>query len=245
MTPVQIIPESFQFYLAPQKALEQVVRQIGYPKIPADHQINQMIQDIIGQGESKIQINFTYKETRIMNWEGRSIVAEGICIESLRWTELLKHMDSPERVCCFVVTLGAEFDQWMKQLQQQSMFDAFVGDAFGSVYIDFAADQLSVELENQYAQMALECSRRLSPGYCDWRLDDGQKAIFQIVQTGHIGVTCLPTGLMVPLKTISAAIFTGKRVPWKTPCVFCNDRTCRHRREAQGKESKGTPVCLL
>jgi hypothetical protein len=238
MTPIQIFPESLQFHIDPQQAMAQVINQIGYPHLSSDRQTHGMIWEIVRQGDEKIQVNFAYKEARMMDWDGPSITADGIRISSMRWGELVRHMESPERVCCFVITLGTEFDRWLQQLQQQSMFDAFVADALGAVCIEFAADQLSMEFEKQYGRMDLECSRRLSPGYCDWRLDDGQKAIFQFLQPEHIGVSCQPTGLMVPLKTISAVIFIGKSVLWKTPCVFCNDRACRHRREELYKKEK-------
>jgi hypothetical protein len=195
-----------------------------------------MIQEILRKGHEKVRINFAYKEARITAWDGQAIVAEGIGVDSMRWKELVRQMDSPDRICCFVITIGLAVDQWIQEIQRRSMFNAYIADAFGSVWIEFAADQLSLEFEKQYARMDLECSRRLSPGYCDWRLDKGQDAVFQFVQPEHIGVSRLPSGLMVPLKTISAVMFMGKRVLWKTPCVFCNDRACRHRREAPHEE---------
>jgi hypothetical protein len=231
MTFIHILPESFHFRMDPQSMLERVILQIGYPQIPSDRKMKAMIQSIIQEGNEKIRVDFVYKETRIMSWEGHFVAADGIRIESLRWSELVRHIEAPEQVCCFVITLGSAFDQWIQKVQKKSMFDAFIADALGAVYIEFAADQLTLEIEGQYGRMGLECSRRLSPGYCDWGLVDGQKVIFQFVQTGHIGVSYMPSGLMVPLKTISAVILVGKKVSWKTPCVFCNDQTCRHRRE--------------
>jgi hypothetical protein len=235
MTPIHILSESFQFRMDTQIAMEQVARQIGYPKIPSDRQVKAMIQSIIQEGNDKIRVDFVYKEDRITDWAGPSIVTESILVESLRWSELVRHMETPQRVCAFVITLGSQFDLWIQQLQKQSLFDAYIADAFGSVCIESAADQLSIELEKQYARIDLECSSRLSPGYCDWRLACGQKAVFQFLQPENIGLSCRSTGLMVPLKTISAVFFAGKRVLWKTPCVFCNDRTCRHRREEPSK----------
>jgi hypothetical protein len=231
MPTLHILSDSLQFHVDPKFAFHQVVRQIGYPQLPSDRQTYAMIREIVEHGDENIRVDFAHKETSMLNWNGSSVAADGIMINSMRWSELVRHMESPESVCCFVITLGPEFDLWLQQLQQQSVFDAFVADALGAVCIEFAADQLSMEIERQYAQMGLECSSRLSPGYCDWRLDDGQEVIFQFLRPEHIGVTRRPTGLMVPLKTISAVIFTGKKVLWKTPCVFCNDLKCRHRRQ--------------
>lgn len=232
MEPIHILPESVQFHMDPLRLLEQVSLQIGYPKIPSDRNLNRMIQEILREGHEKVRIDFVYKETPIIAWNGQSVDADGIVIDSMRWSELVRHMESPDRLCVFIITAGAALDQWIQEVQRRSMFDAYIADAFGSVWIEFAADRVSLEIEKQCARMGLECSGRLSPGYCDWRLDKGQNAIFELVQTENMGVSRLPSGLMVPLKTISAVMFMGKRVLWKTPCVFCNDRACRHRREA-------------
>jgi hypothetical protein len=232
MTSIRLQPESLEFRMDYGLVFQQVILQIGYPKIPSDPKVNEKIQTIIHGGNQKIHVNFAFREARMMDREGQSVVADGIRIDSRRWCELVEHMESPKRVCGFVITLGSEVDRWIQQTQTQSMFDAFIADAFGSVCIELTADRLTQEIERQYNGMDLVCSKRLSPGYCDWPLDVGQKAIFKFVQTGNIGVSCLPNGLMVPLKTISAVIFAGISTLWKTPCPICNDRSCRHRREA-------------
>ncbi|MCU0598530.1 MAG: hypothetical protein MUE70_04630 [Desulfobacterales bacterium] len=231
MKPIHILSDSVRFHMDPIRLLEHVSLQIGYPKIPSDRNFYGKIQEIIKEGHQKVRIEFAYKETPILSWNDQSVVAGGIVIDSMRWAELVRQMDSPGRICVFIVTVGLAVDQWIQEVQGRSMFDAYIADAFASVWIEFAADRLSMEIEKQYARAGLECSRRLSPGYCDWRLGIGQNAIFKLVQTKDMGVSCLPSGLMVPLKTISAVMFTGKRVFCKTPCVFCNDRACRHRRE--------------
>jgi hypothetical protein len=231
MTSIRIPPESVEFPMEPGSVFQQVIRHIGYPEIPSNRQVQSMIESIISEGGRKIHVNFAFRETRMVSREGPTIAGEGIRIHSRRWGELVEHMEPPQRICAIVITLGLELDHWIRQIQRQSMFEAFIADAFGSVCIERAADRLTREIERQYDGINLVCSRRLSPGYCDWRLDAGQKEIFGFVPTGTMNVSCLPTGLMIPLKTISAIVFAGSSTLWKTPCPVCNDRSCRHRRE--------------
>jgi hypothetical protein len=151
MTPINLSAESFHFRMDSQSMLERVILQIGYPKIPADRKVKAIIQSIIQEGNEKIRLDFVYKESRIMSWDGHFVAADGIRIESPRWSELARHIEVPEKVCCFVVTLGSAFDQWIQKVQKKSMFDAFIADALGSVCIELAADQISSEIEEHAA----------------------------------------------------------------------------------------------
>jgi hypothetical protein len=228
---IDIQPEKFQIKPDHRRMLHKVNRYIGYSNDSALNIQPQRINDTVSSGLKEIHIQFKICETPLIDWQIDTIQGAGIVVDSMRWTRLVRNMLSPERLCCFVITLGSDFDQWVKRIGRQSIFNAYIADACGSVFIEEAADKLSGEIEKNYSKYDMNCSRRFSPGYCDWRLDVGQKAIFQFLKPEDIGVTCLQTGMMMPEKTLSAVIISAKQMPAKTPCLYCVDQKCRHRRE--------------
>ncbi|GAH91002.1 unnamed protein product, partial [marine sediment metagenome] len=52
-------------------------------------------------------------------------------------------------------------------------------------------------------------SRRLSPGYCDWKIDQ-QKMVFRAMKDDSAGVRLTEECLMLPQKSISGIIGIGQ-----------------------------------
>ncbi len=233
MIPILLSAESFVFRPDPECIFKKVSALIGCPGSQSHGPIQEKIQKIIQQAFSQIRVAFAYKEAPLIHWSETYIAADDVRIDSPRWSELVRLMESPRRVCAFVITLGAGFDQWVEKIQSGSILEGFIADAFGAAYVEAAAGALFLELERCYAEINLACTRRLSPGYCDWDLEKGQKALFEFLHPETIGVVCRASGLMMPLKTISAVFFAGEKVLHKTPCMFCPHDSCAHRRQAR------------
>jgi len=88
---------------------------------------------------------------------------------------------------------------------------------------------------------ALPVSCRISPGYGNWPME-GQRSLFELVAHERIGVTLLPSLLMIPRKSISFAMWLGadaKPLAGLSGCPRCRLAGCRYRRPATGggKES--------
>jgi len=118
----------------------------------------------------------------------------------------------------------------IKTTQETSLFDAFLLDAFGSVVTEYEADQLTHHLKTLPETACYELSRRFSPGYCDWKLQPGQDILFQFLKPNAIGLDSLPSGAMVPTKSITAVMIGAKKIKKSSPCFFCNEGSCTHRR---------------
>ena len=130
--------------------------------------------------------------------------------------------------------LDKQIDSINEALREKNLFDPFVMDAFGSVIVEKAADCLELSIRTELENNNYECSRRFSPGYCDWGLKSGQENICRFLDPGKIGVRCLATGKMIPAKSVSAVMVGAKHVPWKTPCRFCREIKCPYRRDNKG-----------
>lgn len=208
-----------------------VSKKIGYPSvksIPKD--IKKKIQPIIEKGLTCIETRHLYKVTPVISWDKSCINGEDVVVESVKWATLLNHMQQPFSLYCFALTLGKELDEMIKASQEKSLFDAFLLDAFGSVVTEYEADQLTHSLMELPETASYEFSRRFSPGYCDWKLQPGQDTLFEFIEPKAIGLTCLPSGAMVPVKSITAVMIAAKKIKKASPCFFCRAGSCAHRR---------------
>jgi hypothetical protein len=214
----------------PESLLSPVLKRIGYSTETISDSLRERSVGLIEAGLQSIRVDFVERIAGIRNWAGGSICAEGVSIESVRWSALLDHMKSPERIYCFALTLGAEFDDLIEETRKRSLFDAYVLDALGSHVAEYFADCVEESILASPSLRGLEWSHRFSPGYCDWDLSRGQRAVFEFVQPGRIGIKVLPSGTMIPAKSVSAVMIGAKEVEIRCPCGFCGDAACQHRR---------------
>lgn len=111
---------------------------------------------------------------------------------------------------------------------------ALLLDAAGSAAAEEAADHLSAlalaEPEGRKPEDRVSC--RISPGYGEWPLA-AQSAVFRLLPHEEVGVSLLPSLLMVPRKSVSFAIWLGPDglpVPGLSGCDHCPLDRCAFRR---------------
>jgi len=220
-------PENFS---NPGTLLPLVLNRIGYSPETISKSIYEEIKELITMGLKTIHIDYVEQTTQITSWGKSNITGKGIRIDSNKWSALLTHMNSPKLLCCFVLTLGESLDRIIEEKKKDSLFDAYVLDALGSLIAEQAADQLGISISEHLSVKNYEWSHRFSPGYCDWELASGQMAIFQFLKPETIGVKSMPSGVIIPEKSISAVMIGAKKVTTKSPCLFCKDQHCKYRR---------------
>jgi hypothetical protein len=111
---------------------------------------------------------------------------------------------------------------------------ALLLDAAGSAAAEEAADHLSAlalgESQSHRSQDRVSC--RISPGYGDWPLA-AQTAVFRLLPHEEVGVSLLPSLMMVPRKSVSFAMWLGLDglpVPGLSGCDHCPLDRCGFRR---------------
>ena len=72
-----------------------------------------------------------------------------------------------------------------------------------------------------------------SPGYCGWEIT-GQKKLFRYLKPGKIGISLSESSLMIPLKSISGVLISGKKEIHFIKedfefCKTCIGKNCRER----------------
>ena len=216
--------------------LERMIRRLGYPSSAAvGDDIRRGIERAIEQGLERVRVRTLWKRTPLVSWRRGVLLAEGIRIRSPKWAALTRRMERPEFLLCFVLTLGGELENLISGMQQDSIFEAYLLDAVGSELAEGAADELERHFSSVLSAEGFQITARFSPGYCDWKLDEGQEAIFRFLVPESIGVRCTPIGMMIPRKSISGALVAARRIDRRFPCSFCAEKECPYRRDGQAR----------
>ena len=120
-----------------------------------------------------------------------------------------------------VATLGIPFDTLVRHRQARDMAEAVMLDALGSAWIEAVCDEQ--ERAIAAAHPGLYLTDRFSPGYGDLPLSL-QGALLGATEAGkRLGITLLPSDLMIPSKSVTAVIGLSDR-PQQARirgCAYC------------------------
>ena len=138
-----------------------------------------------------------------------------------------------EELVVAVCTIGPEADRRIASQQQiKDLFRALLLDELASWAVDMVRQELCRWLEEDLQRQGLRASAPLSPGESVWSVKD-QRIIFNLLDTGPIGVSLSDSMIMYPLKSLSLILGTGRQpmgVEGASHCDFCSlkDR-CNYR----------------
>ncbi|NHJ04541.1 MAG: hypothetical protein EAX90_06945 [Candidatus Heimdallarchaeota archaeon] len=108
-------------------------------------------------------------------------------------------------------------------------------DAIASHAAELLADELNKKIILEYSPKfkGKKFTKRFSPGYCRWTIEDGQKLIFSRLPAEKIGVKLSSSLMMIPRKSVSFAINIGVKVEkelGEKDCDNCELFDCKFRR---------------
>ena len=116
-----------------------------------------------------------------------------------------------ERLAAFAVSLGPGPEALMRQATEQGhLLDLTLLDAVASEAVEDLAEQAQDQIEKLAAQQDCATTRRISPGYCDWALQE-QIVLNELVEFERAGIQLTPACIMIPEKSISAVMGIGPR----------------------------------
>lgn len=212
---------------------KQVLSRIGYndegePSI----RIESLVDDYIENYHDLIAPSYSFT-FRGIEWVGKKHTGLGdsIILESKVVAGLLSRC---EIVAVFALTIGSYLEDLVAHLAKERLvLQATVLDAIGSG----AAEQLANQVEEKIRKIAgtrnMVISRRFSPGYCDWKVDQ-QKMVFGMLEGDTGGVRLTDSLLMVPRKSVSGIIgigLPGRDIESYNPCTECKKKECPGRRK--------------
>ncbi len=207
--------------------LAAVLRRMGYARGGViDAKREKTIGVLLDAGIESAHVSCEGHGTCIESLQDKQFRAGKLVVESAMWAAVVKKAAQPCYLCCFMLTLGPEFDRLKNRA---GLFESYALDCLGSELAERIAELVEDRIRRGCARRGLECSRRFSPGYCDWQLGPGQKSIASFLDPASIGVEVLSSGAMVPTKSISAVVIISEALPFSCPCSFCGKKDCSHR----------------
>lgn len=127
----------------------------------------------------------------------------------INYEETNRHpiFNKAEKVALCICTIGPEVEREIEELMQKNeMLEALILDALASEAAEEVARQSDKILAQKARELDLWPSKRFSPGYKPWPLEE-QKFIFSMIPAEEIGVKLNPNSwMMVPRKSISFRI---------------------------------------
>jgi hypothetical protein len=170
------------------------------------------------------------KKTMVSGCNAGTLVGKGVSIESKKLSSMVATMNQPAFIYGFALTLGEQIDGLIEHSQRISLAEALILDAAGSFLVEHYASLFEDCLVKELSRQGLQLSTRFSPGYCDWDLKHGQAELSRFLSPHVIGIDLRESGLMSPMKSITGIFIVASSMPERTPCAFCLDQDCPHRR---------------
>ena len=211
---------------------KQIFSQIGYENdCEPSVRIKSLVDDYIENYHDFIESTYAYTFRAIDSVDGdRVYLTDSIILESQVISSLCKRCDE---LAVFITTIGSHLEEMVDFLSENGLvLQATVLDAVGSG----AAEQMAGFIEDKIRNVAKlhnqRTSRRFSPGYCDWNVNQ-QETIFKILNDDTAGVSLTDECLMIPRKSVSGIIGIGDRnsgVEDYNPCFTCTNEDCPGRR---------------
>jgi hypothetical protein len=146
---------------------------------------------------------------------------------------LTSYLKGAQVIGIFVVTIGKALeDEASRLMAEAETLDGYLLDRIGSLAAESLAENFEKSMRADFKYRSLSVSRRLSPGYCDWPIEE-QFVLKKLVDFSKVGVRLTDACMMVPKKSISAAVGIGKKglfTDIKSQCAICDKPECSYRR---------------
>ncbi|MBU1098217.1 MAG: methionine synthase [Bacteroidetes bacterium] len=150
---------------------------------------------------------------------------------------IANHLKGAESIIVFAASAGEKFDKWIaSQFNANEQLYGYIADTIGSEIVESACDWLENFLVAKFEGIDWKCSNRLSPGYCNWNVEEQHK-IFALLPDNFCGIKLNESALMKPIKSISGIIAAGREVrKLDYQCNICNLENCYKRRKDKNLE---------
>lgn len=212
--------------------IQQILNRIGYEDgNEPSTRILSLVNDYIDNYQEFLAPSYAYTVKDIISTNYNQVKIEGnIVLQSFKLTRLLERC---KKVAIFALTIGDSLEEMVDYLARMGLvLKASVLDAIGSGSAEKLAGLVEDKIKAIAAIEGFVISRRFSPGYCDWKVNQ-QRMLFQALGTLPHGVTLTDSCLMVPQKSVSGIIGLGlpnKEIEKYNPCTSCAKRECPGRR---------------
>ena len=211
---------------------EKVLRDIGYDtNREPPGRMKTLVHRYVQNASQLINPVYSYVVRDIDFVIGSSVfIDSGVIFQSQVISGLLNKC---ERVAVFALTIDGYLEEAVGHLTDNGMVvQARVLDAIGSDAVEQVAEHVHQMITEGARAQGLFTSRRFSPGYCDWEIDQ-QQILFRTMNGSSAFIELTDEYLMIPQKSISGIIGIGtfeSGIESYNPCKTCCRHNCPGRR---------------
>lgn len=207
----------------------EAARYLGYHGTKPDETIEALIEECISEVETAAvprSIHERYPLT--FTGEGSFQVAS----LQLQSRSLQRNLAGCSEVYLFAATLGIATDTLIRRAALMDTAKGAVMQAAAAAAIEAYCDEENEKLKQQAAAEGLFLRPRFSPGYGDLSLDCQRGFLNLLKAQKNIGLTVTDSGLMVPIKSVTAIIgISAENTPCRLQgCEVCSKSDCAFRR---------------
>lgn len=142
-----------------------------------------------------------------------------------------EHFAAAREIVVIAATIGGQLEDRISQALKRDIMHALALDGLGTAAIETLAIATCRYFSEAAAGQGMETTIPLSPGMTGWPLEVGQKEIFSLLDADKIGLRLTGSSLMIPRKSLSMVVGTGREVTKGTnTCDYCSmQATCQYR----------------
>ncbi|MEE8483172.1 MAG: vitamin B12 dependent-methionine synthase activation domain-containing protein [Nitrospinota bacterium] len=186
-----------------------VLRELRIPKIKSlselpEKEIAKNIKKAIDLGYALIEAKAVYRTFKLVKPEGEPPGIEespGLFFGK----KIAKDLGACDWVTLLLATIGPALPDRADELKNDEASDSFFLENVGGWMADYLAEKVNERITLEAAKNGYETGFRYAPGYGDWTLD-AQPEMLRLLESEKLGVKLTDTKIMIPRKSVSAAI---------------------------------------
>ncbi|MBN2352483.1 MAG: hypothetical protein JXD23_07930 [Spirochaetales bacterium] len=214
---------------------------LGYEAGRAPEPFGGMIDEVLAEAPGRLGIQAGY---RLVPLSRPADKRDGLLIGGPFFrtgTIVAGEFARADEAAVFACTIGPSLETWASDLTGDG--EPALGFVVDSAASEFA-ERTAAVLHDGVAAFMRERGRgvtnRYSPGYCTWDVGE-QRTLFSLLPDGFCGIRLTESALMVPVKSVSGIIGTGKSVERRDyRCDRCGVEECVWRAVRTKKKSETT-----
>lgn len=211
-------------------ALErEAARYLGYKKDQPDEAVRQMITACLEEVEAAAVPKSVYERFPLTFTGEDTFQAASLNLKS---RSLQRNLAGCAEVYLFAATIGIAVDTLIRRTALMDSARGLVMQAAAAAVIEEYCDEVNNHLRAEAADEGLYLRPRFSPGYGDLSLDCQRDFLYVLKAQKNIGLTVTDSGLMVPVKSVTAIIGISNTDSscHRQGCEICPKTDCAYRR---------------
>ncbi len=206
----------------------EAARYLGYRGTEPDERVSALIDQCIAEVEAAAVPRSIHERFPLMI-SGKTIQIGSMCLQS---RSLQRNLAGCEEVFLFAATLGIAVDTLIKRTALLDSAKGLVMQASAAAVIEAYCDEVNEKLRQDTETENLYLRPRFSPGYGDLSLDCQRDFLNLLKAQKNIGLTVTDSGLMVPVKSVTALIGISsiRTACHSQGCEECSKTDCAFRR---------------